>query len=57
MLQVRSLTVHVGGRNVVRGANFTVAARDKVGLASRQNWTKIYRRRPPQCRHFLPRRV
>ncbi|MFM7263964.1 MAG: ABC-F family ATP-binding cassette domain-containing protein [Acidimicrobiales bacterium] len=35
MLQVKDLTVEVGGRNVVQGATFTVAARDKVGLVGR----------------------
>ncbi len=35
MLQVRSLSVEVGGRHVVEGATFTVAARDKVGIVGR----------------------
>ena len=35
MLQVQSLTVEIGGRNVVEAASFTVMARDKVGLVGR----------------------
>ncbi|MEY4365564.1 MAG: hypothetical protein RLZZ305_908 [Actinomycetota bacterium] len=35
MLQVQDLTVEVGGRNVVQGASFVIAARDKVGLVGR----------------------
>ena len=35
MLQVNGLTVEVGGREVVRGASFTVMARDKVGIVGR----------------------
>ena len=35
MLQVRGLSVEVGGRLVVEGAAFTIRARDKVGLVGR----------------------
>ena len=35
MLQVQSLTVEVGGKNVVHDATFTVMARDKVGIVGR----------------------
>ena len=35
MLQVQNLSVEVGGKNVVRGATFTVMARDKVGIVGR----------------------
>jgi ATPase subunit of ABC transporter with duplicated ATPase domains len=35
MLQVQSLTVEVGGKNVVQDATFTVMARDKVGIVGR----------------------
>jgi len=35
MLQVRSLSVEVGGRVVVQDATFTIMARDKVGLVGR----------------------
>ena len=35
MLQVRELSVDVGGTRVVEGASFTVRARDKVGLVGR----------------------
>jgi ATPase subunit of ABC transporter with duplicated ATPase domains len=35
MLQVRDVTVEVGGRNVVEGASFTIMPRDKVGLVGR----------------------
>lgn len=35
MLQVQSLTVEVGGKNVVQNATFTVMARDKVGIVGR----------------------
>lgn len=35
MLQVRDLTVEVGGRNVVEGASFTVMPKDKVGIVGR----------------------
>jgi ATPase subunit of ABC transporter with duplicated ATPase domains len=35
VLQVRGLSVEVGGRLVVEGASFTVRARDKVGLVGR----------------------
>ncbi|MGH9128081.1 MAG: ABC-F family ATP-binding cassette domain-containing protein [Acidimicrobiales bacterium] len=35
MLSVRALEVEVGGRSVVLGATFTVAAGDKVGLVGR----------------------
>lgn len=35
MLQVKDLTVEVGGKNVVKGASFTVMARDKVGIVGR----------------------
>ena len=35
MLQVRELSVEVGGNLVVEGASFTVRARDKVGLVGR----------------------
>lgn len=35
MLQVQNLTVEVGGKEVVRGATFTVMARDKVGIVGR----------------------
>jgi len=35
MLRVRDLVVEVGGRELVRGASFTVMARDKVGLVGR----------------------
>ncbi|MCA1846420.1 MAG: ATP-binding cassette domain-containing protein, partial [Actinobacteria bacterium] len=35
MLQVRALSVEVGGRLVVDGASFTVRAGDKVGLVGR----------------------
>ena len=35
MLQAQSLTVEVGGRTVVESADFTVMARDKVGIVGR----------------------
>jgi ATPase subunit of ABC transporter with duplicated ATPase domains len=35
VLQVRGLSVEVGGRLVVEGASFTIRARDKVGLVGR----------------------
>ena len=35
MLQVKDLTVEIGGKNVVQGASFTVMARDKVGIVGR----------------------
>jgi ATPase subunit of ABC transporter with duplicated ATPase domains len=35
MLQVKNLTVEVGGRNVVQGASFQVMPRDKVGIVGR----------------------
>ncbi len=35
MLQVKDLVVEVGARTVVRGATFTLAPRDKVGLVGR----------------------
>ncbi|HEX9258085.1 MAG TPA: ABC-F family ATP-binding cassette domain-containing protein [Acidimicrobiales bacterium] len=35
MLQVRGLSVEVGGRLVLEGAGFTIRARDKVGLVGR----------------------
>lgn len=35
VLQVRGLSVEVGGRLVVEGAGFTIRARDKVGLVGR----------------------
>ncbi len=35
VLQVRNVTVEVGGRNVVEGASFTIMPRDKVGLVGR----------------------
>jgi ATPase subunit of ABC transporter with duplicated ATPase domains len=35
MLQVRQVSVEVGGRFVVDGASFTIMPRDKVGLVGR----------------------
>ena len=35
MLQVQSLSVEVGGRQIIDGASFTVMPRDKVGLVGR----------------------
>jgi ATPase subunit of ABC transporter with duplicated ATPase domains len=35
MLQVQSLSVEVGGRNIVDRISFTVMPRDKVGLVGR----------------------
>ena len=43
MLQVQDLTVEVGGRNVVQGASFVIAARDKVGLVGRNGDRKSTR--------------
>ncbi|MGZ4724521.1 MAG: ATP-binding cassette domain-containing protein, partial [Ilumatobacteraceae bacterium] len=35
MLQVQSLSVEVGGRQIINDASFTIMPRDKVGLVGR----------------------